>query len=319
MPINRFKGYSNIGEFSFTEAVESNLIDYIDWGFLQLGAYFNIAIPASGAFGGDRHRLIPVDDPRYSSGQVWEGYRKNWVWESGLICDTQPIAVSGIFVNGSFIPKGSGYYINYKNGQVVFDTPISTNSTVQLEYSHKWVDVVAAGSVPWFRKGQTRSFRVDTIIANSGSWNDLADNRLQMPAVAVEVVGRDYEGYQLGGHQYAYTDVILHVIAEDPQTAKKISSVLAEQSESTIYMYDPDLMGQNSRFPLDYHGEIAPSAVCYPDLIKPVASGSFRYTSKVQHGKLRINESIAGENNRLHENVYHSPVRWSTEAVLHRI
>jgi len=322
MPITSFKGYSDMGEFSFTEAVESNLIEFINWGFLQLGAYHNIAIPASGAFGGNRHRLISAQDPRYTNGQVWEAYRKNWVWESGVSQATaQPVAISGVFVDGSFIPKGSGCHINYKNGQVIFDSPISTTSTVQLEYSHKWVDVVGANNVPWFRKTQTRSFRVDdaAFTAGSGGWNDLAENRLQLPLVAVEAVGKDYEGYQLGGHQYVRTGVVLHVIAEDPQTAKRIASVLAEQSESTFFMYDPDLLAVHNRYPLDYRGEITPSAICYPDLIRPVASGGYRYNSKVQNGKLRISTSVEQETDRLHENIYHCPVRWGTEAILHQI
>ena len=317
-----FKGYSNIGEPSVTEAIEDNLIAYINWGFLQLGAFFNITIPASGAYGGDRHQLVAISDPRYTDGQVWEAYRKNWVWESGITsASEQPIAISGIFVDSSFLPKGSGYHVNYENGQVVFDTPISTTSTVQLEYSHKWIDVSDAANIPWFRKGQTRSFRADdpAFIANSGTWSDLAENRLQLPVVAVEAVGKDYEGYQLGGHQYARSDVVLHIIAEDPRTAKRLASVLAEQSESTIYMYDPGRLADQGRFPLDYRGEIASGAVCYPDLIAVTGDGGFRYTSKVQNGKLVIYESTEQETDRLHENVYHSKVRWSTEVILHQI
>lgn len=319
MATTSFKGYTNIGEFSITEAIETNLVSYIDWGFLQLGAFFNIEIPSSGAYGGTRHKLRPVNDPRYTNGQVWEAYRKNWVWESGL--STDPVAISGIFVDGAFQARHDGYYINYKNGQVIFDTAIDQSSDVQLEYSHKWIDVVKADSVPWFRKGQTRSFRPDNrlYIANSGAWSDLADNRLQLPAVAVEAVGKDYQGFQLGSSQYARTDVVLHIIAEDSSTAKRLASVLAEQSESDIYMYDPDLLVTQNRFPLDYRGEIASGAVCYPDLIAATGDGGFRYTNKVTRGILRIYDVNEQETDQLTENIYHSKVRWSTEVVLHKI
>jgi hypothetical protein len=321
MGITNFKGYLDISEPTLTEAVEDNLVEYINWCFLTMEAFYNITIPSSGAYGGDRHRLVAVNDPRYTSGQVWEAYRQNWVWESGLSVSEQPVAISGIFVDGSFIPKGSGYHVNYEYGQVVFDTPISTTSTVQLEYSHKWIDVVNADSSPWFRKSQTRSFRLDDpmFTANSGTWGDLAENRLQLPVVAVESVGKNYEGYQLGGHQYARNRVVLHVIAEDPRTAKKIASVLAEQSESTIFMYDPGRMAQHNRFPLDYRGEIASGALCYPDLIKATGDGGYRYTNKAQNGKLRIFESTEQDCDRLHENIYHCPVRWNTEVILHQI
>jgi len=321
MAVNHFKGYVDIEEPSVTEVIEDNIVGYINWGFLQLNAFFNIDIPSSGAYGGGRHILRCVDDPRYDNGQIWEAYRQNWVWESGLSTPEQPIAISGIFVDGSFLPKGSGYYINYVNGQVVFDTAISTTSSVQLEYSHKWINTTNASNIPWFRKGQTRSFRVDdsSYIVNSGVWNDLAENRVQFPTVAVEAVGKNYKGYQLGGYQYAYTDVVLHIISEDPRTAKRLASVLAEQNESDIYLFDTGKMGDDNRFPLDYRGEIASGAICYPDLIKPTGDGGFRYTSKSQGGKMRIYDSQEQGTDQLHENIYHSKVRWKTEVILYKI
>jgi len=321
MAVYNFKGYSNISEPSVTEVVEDNIVTYIDWCFLQLGAFFNIEIPSSGAFGGDRHKLRCVNDPRYNDGQVWEAYRKNWVWQSGLSTSTQPVSISGVFVDDTFIPKGSGYHVNYKNGQVIFDTAISTTSTVKTEYSHKWIDVVGAAQVPWFRRGQTRSFRVDDslLIVNSGAWNELADTRLQLPVIAVEAVGRNYSGYQLGGGQWSRPQVILHIITEEPQTAKKLASILADQNEATIYMFDPGLMASENRFPLDYRGEIASGALSYPDLVAPTGMGGFRYTKKAQGGKLRIYDAQEQETDQIHENVYHSKVRWSTEVILAKI
>lgn len=321
MATNKFKGYTDIGEFSITEAIEDNLVEYINWGFLQLGAFYNIDIPSSGVYGGDRHRLRSVSDPRYTDGQVWEAYRKNWVWESGLVSAEQPVAISGIFVDGSYKPKGSGYYVNYPDGQVIFSDPISTTSTVQLEYSHKWVNVVNADTIPWFRKTQTRSFRVDDsdFMVGSGDWSDLAENRMQLPIVAVEGIDQSYAGYQLGGGQYKYSDVLLHVIAENSQTAKRIASVLADQSESDIYIYDPDRLVSQNQFPLDYRGELASGALCYPDLVKATGDNGFRYTNKVQYGKVRLYDSIYQGTDALHENVYHSRVRWSTEVILHKI
>lgn len=317
MAVDRFKGCTSIGEPSITEAIEKNLVQYIDWGFLNLGAYFNIEIPSSGTFGGTRHRLAPAQDPRYTNGQVWQAYRKNWVWESGISADTDPIAISGIFVDGSFIAKGTGYHINYPNGQVVFDTPIATTSTVHLAYSHKWVSVVRSDDVPWLRKVQDRSFRVDdsNFLANSGDWRIPADSRLQLPIVAVEVVERDYKGYQLGGGQYSNPTVILHVIAEQSTMAKRIAAVLADQSESTLYMFDPSTIP----YPLTYQGEIASGALCYPDLIQPTGDGGFRYTDRLQNGKLRIAKSTEQDTRELKDGIYHSKVRWNTEVILHKI
>lgn len=317
MSINSFKGYDTIGEPSISEAVEDNMVEYINWGFLKLGAFYNIHIPTSGSFGGDMHELRCVNDPRYDIGQIWSANRANWVWESGLALTEDPIAISGIFVDGDFLPKGSGYHINYKYGQVVFDTAISNTSNVKLEYSAKWINVVNSDSVPWLKPTQSRSFRVDDrlYVAGSGDWNT---NYIQPPIVAVESVGKNYKGYQLGGGQYAYTDVVLHVITEDKRTTSRLASVLAEQNESDLYMYDPGLMATQNRFPLDSRGEIASGALCYPDLISATGDGGFRYTNKVQHGKIRLYDSNMQNVNHL-SNVYHCPVRWSTEVILHKI
>jgi len=322
MGVTYFKGNSNIGNISMTESIENNLVSYIDWGFLELGAFFNIEVPSSGAFGGDRHQLRPVEDPRFNDGQVWEGYRQNWVWESGLgISSTQPISISGVLVDNSFIPRSSGYYINYKNGQVIFDEAISTNSDVELSYSHKWINVVGAAEVPWFRTGQINSFRVDdsNFSVGSGSWGELAETRLQLPLIAVEVVDKVYAGYQLGGGQWARGQVILHVLSENPQTTKRISSILSEQNESTIFMFDSDLLASENRYPLDYRGELSESPLCYPNLIAATGDGGFRYTSRVQNGKLRIFSTHEQNHSRISNNIYHSTVRWGTEVILGEI
>ena len=318
-----FKGSSRIGEHSFTEIIEDNIVSYVEWGFLELGAFFNITIPSSGSYGGSRHRLRCVKDPRYEDGQVWEAYRKNWVWQSGLSnVSEQPISISGVFINQNFMPRSSGtFFINYRNGQVIFNNKIATNSTVQLEYSHKWVDVVNSNSVPWFRKGQTRSFRVDDplFIANSGVWNELADTRLQLPVVAVESVSKTYQGYQLGGSQYARTEFILHIIGEDSSSVKKISSILSSQNESTIYLFDVDRIADENRFSLDYRGEIASGALCYPDLIAPTGDGGYRFTRNAQRGTLRLYDCEEESVDTLNNNLYHGKVRWSTEVILNNI
>lgn len=314
-----FRGNSTIDKVSMTEAIESNLVSYIDWCFLELGAFYNLTIPSSGAYGGEFNELRCVEDPRYIDGQVWEAYRGCWVWESGLQhFTTQPISISGVFVNNTFYPRGSGFYINYKNGQVIFDDAISTNSEVKLEYSHKWVNVVDANEVPWFREGQTRSFRIDdsNFAVGSGNWNGLAETRLQLPLVAVEMTDKSYQGYQLGGGQWSRGQVILHILGEDAATTRKLASILSEQSEQTIFLYDPDMIAAQNKYPLTYLGDLSDSPKCYPDLIAPTGDGGFRYISRVQNGKLRIYDVHEQNHDAISENIYHSTVRWGTEIIL---
>ena len=119
----------------------------------------------------------------------------------------QPINISGVFVDGTFYATGNvtkPFYVDYPNGRVVFDTALATTSTVQLEYSHKWVQIVPAQGVPWFREIQQGSFKNEDgfQVEASGGWAQLGQTRIQLPAIAVEVVpARSLEGYQLGGGQ----------------------------------------------------------------------------------------------------------------------
>ena len=89
----QLKGFDNVGDSSLSMSIQDGLIEFFDWGLLEKGNFFNVSIPASGQFGGDKHKLRLVDDPNYDSGQVWEGFRSNWVWQSGLTSTDQPLVV----------------------------------------------------------------------------------------------------------------------------------------------------------------------------------------------------------------------------------
>jgi len=174
-PHTRLARLSNVQDSTLSNILLDNFIALYDWGFLDRGQFYNIEIPESGIYGGDKHKLRLAEDPNYLDGQVWEGYRQNWVWESGISATTeQPISISGVFVDNTFYATGNvtkPFYIDYPNGRVVFDTAITSTSTVQLEYSHKWVQVVPAQGVPWFRQIQQRSFRneEDFQVSSSGT------------------------------------------------------------------------------------------------------------------------------------------------------
>ena len=88
-------GVSNIGKSALGDLLQAGIISFFDWGFQNIGAYENVNIPTSGVYGGDRHILRPVQTPYYTNGRVWEGYRSNWIWESGFSQPVQPIQISG--------------------------------------------------------------------------------------------------------------------------------------------------------------------------------------------------------------------------------
>ena len=86
MPDDAFKhlrGIFNTQDATLSNILLENFLTFYDWGFLDKGAFYNINIPSSGLYGGIKSNLRLVDDPNYTKGQVWEGYRQNWVWETG--------------------------------------------------------------------------------------------------------------------------------------------------------------------------------------------------------------------------------------------
>ena len=319
---HQLKGISSLGRYSYTEILEHNLKSFLDWGLLNKGGFININIPTSGAYGGDFSKLRQVNDPRFTNGQVWESIRGNWVWESGLEFSTQPIQISGVFVGATFHPtSGNTFYIDYPNGRVVFNTAISLSANVRLAYSYKWVNVVGSDDVPWLKQVQQRSQRVDNtnFLIGSGNYHGMRETKLQLPVVAIEVASEDYEGYMLGGYQYCRNRIKCYVIGEDKGSVERLSHVIANQNEKTIFMFDSNLLAQNERFPLDYKGSKTANCLTYPDLVNHSGQNGFRYTSEVLHGMLSFGNSRRQEPQKLTDNLWQRVVDIETEAVLTRI
>ena len=92
------RGFANSQDATLSNILLENFITFYDWGLVDKGDFYNIDIPESGLYGGNKHKLRPVQDPNYNDGQVWEGYRGNWVWETGVANVEQPIRISGVDV-----------------------------------------------------------------------------------------------------------------------------------------------------------------------------------------------------------------------------
>lgn len=275
------KGFSKLGDSTLVNDTKENLVSFFDWGLLNKENFINVEIPSSGYHGGDEHRLRPVKDPRYTDGQVWEGFRSNWVWENGITGDSSPLVsedasnpgVSGVYVDDVFHPNTTvgafSHYVDHPLGRVVFDTAIDTTSVVNCEYSYKYVNVSQCNGMPWFKQIQKNSERVDNsqFLSSSGDWSQLSQTRMQLPAIGVEVTNsRSFRGYQLGGGSYVYTDFLVHCVAEDAYMRDSLMDMVSYQNEKTFQMYDLNKIAESDDFPLDYRGVPVSGAMVFPDL-----------------------------------------------------
>lgn len=305
---------SNAQDAKLTNILIDNFVAFYDWGFLDAGQFYNIGIPQSGLYGGDRHRLRVVDSPNYNAGQVWEGYRQNWVWESGIDGTTeQPTTISGVFVDDTFYATGNTtkpFYVDYPNGRVVFDTALSSTSSVHLEYSHKWVQVVPAQGISWFQQLQQRSFRneEDFQVSGSGGWMKLGQTRVQLPAIAIEVVPAvSTQPYQLGGGQWVNSDIVFYVMAENHWECTNIVDTIVSQNDRSLTLFNPTEVAISGASPFNYRNELRENAIpsgLYPNLVQYHSWDS---------RKCWINQSRGGNVLELSPDLYMGTARCSTQ------
>lgn len=309
MPFDKkLRGVLNTQDATISSVLLENFISFYDWGFVDKGAYYNIQMPASGLYGGRRDNLRRVKDPRYTDGTVYEAFRSNWVWETGVSHPTQPIRISGVYINNSFYPTGNVTYpfnIDYANGRVVFDNAIPAASGVALEYSNKWVKFTPANGIPWLRKIQTQSHRVDNpsfSFFGSGDWVENSQSRLQMPLVGVRVVpNRSLTPYQLGGGQTVNSDIIFYIFTENEWECGNIADIIASQNDRTIDLFDSNKVAASGVYPFGAHGYLNENAL--PSGLYPTMVDNFWYE------KCYINSTEVQSMKELNPDLYHATVR----------
>ncbi len=267
-----YNGVTQIGAANLEQQLEANLVAFLDYANLSIGGFFNAYRNVSTAYSGYQSRLRLCDDTRFAKGRVWESARSNWVWEPSIQYGTQPIQISGVYINNTFYPPSAlGYYINYPLGRVVFNNPLPTNSRVEVEYSYKYYNAYSAG-LQWFRSLMNDSFRVDDYQFNqygSGRWSLFSDSRAQFPAIFPYIVPRNrWEPKQLGGGSYCWQDVLFYVFAETTTDRDNIMDILSYQKEQKIFFFDKNKVLANKAYPLDMNGSLQTGVVMnYPQLV----------------------------------------------------
>jgi hypothetical protein len=260
----------NIGDTTFSEQITENIINYFNWGLLGIGAFFNVQKS------NPKSIFIPSDDPNYLPGQAWESPRANWVWESGVgFTYAQPIQISGVYVNNVFRPNGSGFYINYIDSQIIFNTPLPLNSNVQMEYSHRRYNIYDSDT-SWFEQVIFNPMPV------SGVKAILERNRVYLPAIIIEhIPSRSFIPHELGSQSAIMKQAILfHILSDQPGDRNKLIDFLTiNQYQKTVTLYDINKIADANAFPLNDNGSIASGAMTYPQLIDNFAWNKFFFSN----------------------------------------
>ncbi len=315
-----FNGVGRLTENTLINELEENMKAYLDWGFLNIGAYVNVDIPTSGLYGGTFHQLKTTDTPGYKNGQVWQSPKKDWVWESGFYYNDgfmdnhTPNSISGVSVNGTHVPgptgvAGTGYYINYPLGQVVFDKAISKSSKVELNYAYRWCQTYKSSTNPYWKELQELTYQPSPQInqSNKGEYNLSANHRVQMPCIVIEPIARSYsEPWQLGSHAFNIgQDILLHVFTENPADKNRITDIIRLQKEVNVELYDISKVVKSGVYPIDHKGSKNTNGLMYYDLV-----------SKYFWNKTYFKNVDILDMESVNKNLYWCTIRVTTETIL---
>jgi len=292
----KFSGVSSIGEKLLLAQIENNIKSFLEWGFLNIGAFINVQRNQNNIYNNPLSKLKPTEDPNYTNGQVWQTIRKDWVWEEDItytrcvtpvgetntepcpseyIQTSEPILISGLYINNVFYPLNTtgsySYKVDYINSRIIFNTAIPLNSVVEMEYSYRWVQIYSYDNAKWWQQLQ---YKTDDNLAhfnqlNKGDFSILSNNRVQLPAIIIESIARGLsKPFQLGDKSLVMKqEIMLHIVAENMADRNNLIDILRLQQDKFIRMYDTNLVIRDGVQPFNIDGTLNPSRLNYGDLI----------------------------------------------------
>lgn len=250
--------------------VKQNLELWLNDIFLQEGMFYTVSVGETDIYSRDISQLTNVSDASYSDYMVWQSPFKEWVHESGIVPlysgVVPPLIASGVTVNNTFYPKDSGaagydasfaHAIDYKNGRIIFESPIASGSTVQAEFSYREISVSQADAY----ENEQMEFYIETAYKDNPYQTGVIiypeANSRTLPLVLIDILDRRSEAYELGAPaNVAVFDCALIVWARDGYSRDMIEGILTSRERSVVLGIDfndaPDpLTYQNDKNP-DY-------------------------------------------------------------------
>jgi len=306
-------GFNNIFSSNLNNKLLDSFIEYFDWELLNKGNYFNSSLGELSPNGLDYSELKISSSEHYPSGSAWEGFRSNWIWQSGIAPDgfSEPLVgsndvipgISGVYVDDTFYSSSTtgdyAHKVDYFDGRIIFDNAIPISSKVQAEFSYKYINIMYASNLPYIREIQYRTLDKSSFFntTDKGDYATPSEMRTQLPLIAIEIVPtRTFKPLGLGSvaHKFVYTDMLFHCVAEDEFTRNQLVDMVSFQADTEIPLLNLDSISSNNAFPIDYEGVPVSGALRYPDLISTYCSGSARFLNPRVQGMEMLNSRLYG-------------------------
>lgn len=170
-------------------------------------------------------QLYPVTDNRFKSKTIFASPFKQWVADSSISGVNIP---SGIYVNGSFIAKGtSGLKINFDDGLVMFDSPI--NGIISGNYSVKDLSV-------YYTNDDEEEILINTTYKTlprlPQTLTGLAPNVKTAPCAILKFSPGTNEGFEFGGTQLTTSTFRAIIISENSYLLDGVLSLFRDSQLS---------------------------------------------------------------------------------------
>lgn len=267
--MSNLDGIQFYGNPTLEDIITRNLTSFLSYGLLELGAYYNIQLDQTDRYGNNESVLRPAVIQGVPNRTIYRGVKNDWVWESGITIKStggsQPIQASGINVNGIFYATGqsvlgTGYYIDYSRGRVVFDHQLPANSTVKCPHTLRYVQVYEQDSQEYRKINYDWANRTSA----TGSWYD-NELKAYLPCIFVKVKRYDtLKGLELGNRaKVSNVFIEFDVFSENSADDRRLSDILYMLEDKPVLFFDI----VNAPYPLTASGTISSNALAWPQLV----------------------------------------------------
>lgn len=302
-------------EYKQRSTLKLNYKLFLDMMFLREGG-FSIVTSGQQFYDGSVMSALVPDEHAHelyagmSVGQIWQSPFRQWVYESGVPVDgalisTSPQVASGVYVQGAFRRPNDPVFshrIDFINGRVIFDQPLSLDSQVHADFTYRHV---RTGFEHQFNQQFDDGYIESKFTTNPETSMQLvypSGTKQPFPAVFIEVDKRVQKPYEMGNRSLVITDEIkLHIWALDDLQRDNIVDILTSQDRKAIPLVNFNLV------PLPLSGifnQLSPEYIAYQDLLRnnrmvtTVGSGTpIRYMSFIDKTEVQ-NEPATQEYER---------------------
>lgn len=283
--------------------VKANLDLWLNDILLTEGMYQTVTSGETDVYGRDISLLNNTSDGSFADNRVWQSAFREWVHESGITHSygaASPIIASGVTVNGTFYPKdplASGYnaafghVIDFKNGRVIFNSPIASNSVVQGQFSYKEVTVDSASSY----ENEQQEFYIETAYKDNPYQTGVIvypqKNSRTLPLLLIDITERNNEAYELGAPtNVARFNCVLHLWSRDDYMRDTIEDIFTSRERSVLLGVDFN----SAPFPLVYLNDKNPSYTSYSQLAQTTSPYFWRriYIDKISARRVQPYNNI---------------------------